>query len=123
MSTLKLSYDDQTEELLKFILDQLDETALDSIEVDREFSEPEGLASEPITVGVILTLSPVIIVTVGRLVERWMENKRQEKQIEELRKAFAESNKTGRAIQELMISQNTVSATFGPLPPIPNGKP
>ncbi len=76
MTTLRIEAGDQTEDLIQFVTKELDDATLDEIDISREVSKPSGLASEPITISVTF-LGIAAIVAVTRLVERWLENKRQ----------------------------------------------
>ncbi len=76
MSTIRIEAGDQTEDLIQFVTKQLDDATLDEIEIKREVEWPSGLASEPITIAVTM-IGMTVIVEVTRLVERWLEKKRQ----------------------------------------------
>ncbi len=56
MNTLEIRAGEATEDLLQLILQQVDDDTLDQIEIEREQAPAEGLVSEPITIGVVLTL-------------------------------------------------------------------
>jgi hypothetical protein len=111
-SSINLDYGVETESLLKFVLDELDDTSIDAIEVDRKIDQPRGLASEPITLAVTITASSVLIVHVTRLIERWLETRRQEQAGILLIEAFKISNEAGQALKELGIKHTDVSIAY-----------
>lgn len=76
-SSLIINYGDKTEKVLKSILKEIDDDMLDEIAIDRKIETPEGLASEPITIAVTVTASSVLIIHITRLIERWLESRRQ----------------------------------------------
>ena len=82
MSQIQIRSGEHTEELLKFILNEIDDETLDSIEVEREILRDSPVASEAMTVGALITLAPVLTMTIARLIERWLEGKRQKDQLE-----------------------------------------
>lgn len=101
MSTLKLSAGKDTEDLAKFVFAELDDETLDEIEVEREHAPAHGLASEPVTVTLILTLGPPAILAIGRLTERWLEARRQERQMRLVMEAYEASPEAGQALKAL----------------------
>ena len=111
-SSISLDYGTETESLLKFVLNEMDDASIDAIEVDRKLDKPKGLASEPITIAVTITASSVLIVHVTRLIERWLENRRQDKARKLLIEAFNVSNEAGQALKELEIKHTDVSIAY-----------
>jgi hypothetical protein len=77
MTTLKIEAGDQTEDFIQCVTSGLDDATLDKIDINRELAKPSSLASEPITIGVTVTLGTAAIAAVTRLVERWLESQRQ----------------------------------------------
>ncbi len=106
---------DQTEELAQFIAKALDDETLDGIQFDRELAENEGLASEPITTAVVLTLSSIAAAAVVRLIERWLENKRQDSNLKLVLDAFFRSDEAGKAAAQLALRHADISITYGPV--------
>ncbi len=78
MATLRLDAADRTGNLIDYVTGQLDDETLDNIKVERQFAPVAGLASEPVTVAVTLTLGTTAVIAVARIIERWLENHRQE---------------------------------------------
>jgi hypothetical protein len=91
----------------------LSDDQLDNVEVTREFEIVSGVGGEPLTTSFILAMSPVITISIIRLIERWLENRRQEAQnklfIEALNQASDESVKEFRKLVE---SNNQVSMNY-----------
>jgi hypothetical protein len=113
MNIVKLEAGLQTEELWQFIIENLNDSELDAIDVEREYAPAEGLANEPITTAIVLTLSTTALLTLGRIIEKWIENKRQEQHIRAVLKGFKESDDAGRAMLELAKRHGNISITFG----------
>jgi hypothetical protein len=116
MSTLKLSAGEDTDDLATFILGQLDDEALKEIEVEREQAYPHGLASEPITITLILTLGPPAIVAIGRLAERWLEARRQTRQMQLVLEAYEASPQAGEALTALAERNAEIALTLAEEP-------
>jgi hypothetical protein len=123
MGTLKLSAGERSEELLAFVTRQVDDTTLDSMTVEREQTRTAGVASEPITTAVLLTVTPIVAATISRLVERWLESRRQQTQLQIVLDGFAKSDEAGRQLAQLATKYADVSVSFGPLPPIGSKQP
>src|SRR5688572_20391954 len=114
MATIKLSAGDRSEELLGYVTQQLDDDDLDSVSVEREQTRTPGVASEPLTTAVLLTVTPIVAATIARLVERWLESRRQETQLRIVLDGFAQSDTAGRQLTELATKYADVSVSFGP---------
>jgi len=106
---------DHTEELAQFIAHGLDDETLDGIQFDRQLAETEGLASEPITMAVVLTLSPIAAAVVVRLIERWLENRRQKGALRLVLEAFSKSDEAGKAVAQLAERHAKISIIHGPV--------
>lgn len=113
MSTIELSADDHTEELVQYILNSIDESTLESMEVDRQIQRPQGLASEPVTIAVTLTLATVGVSAVVRLIERWMEHRRQMCALRIVASGFEVSEEAGKQLAKLAEAHAGVSVSFG----------
>lgn len=70
---LTLSAGDDTEDLLQCVLDGFNDEELDEIEVERRYAPSRGMANEPVTIMVILTLGPPLISATTKLLEKWMD--------------------------------------------------
>lgn len=116
MSTLRLSAGEDTEDLAQFVLGKLDDATLDAIEVEREHAPAHGLASEPVTVTLILTLGPPAMIVIGRLAERWLEARRQERQMRLVMEAHETSAEAGQALKDLADRHVEVAVAFAEQP-------
>lgn len=116
MARIILEAGESTEELTQFVTRELDDTILDAIDLKREIAETQGLASEPITTTVVLTLTPIAAALVLRIVERWLENFRQEKALKLVLEGFSISDEAGKAAAELASKHTEVSIKYGPAP-------
>lgn len=100
MGQLYLSVGDQTEDLVAFIANGLDDETLDEVEVGRIINR-EDLASEPITIGVILFLGGAGIYAVTRLLEKWMEGEREKEFRRDLYWAWAKDPELGKQMGQI----------------------
>jgi hypothetical protein len=117
MTKLELKAGDQTEELLRFITNELDDEVLDTIEIEREGLRSDKLATEPLTVAATLTLATTTVVIIGRLIERWLENKKQIDQLDIVAEGFKQSDEAGKALSVLAKMNAKVSIAYGILKP------
>jgi hypothetical protein len=109
-----------TEDLVSYVTEQLDDETLDQIEVGRELDRPDDFASEPITISVILIFTTTAaVIEVGRMVERWIEKKRQEGQVNLLIKAYTVSTEAGEAVEKAVAKHSEVAKVM-PLPEHPD---
>jgi hypothetical protein len=92
---------EQTEDLLRFVTANLTDADLDAIEVDREFEEIEGLATEPVTIAAVITASGAIVATVATLIAKWIETRRQADHLELILRGYRESPQAGDALLQL----------------------
>jgi hypothetical protein len=113
MATLDISVGESTEELIQFVTKDIDDSMLDEIEIDREVRKPDALASEPITTAVMVTLSTVAASAVLRLVERWLENRRQTDTLKIVASGFSVSDNAGKQLASLAVKHSNVSVSYG----------
>jgi hypothetical protein len=85
---------------------------LDEIEVARQTAPSEGLASEPLTVAATLTLGTTAILAVTRLIEKYLEQKRQKETMVLISSSFAASTEAGQLVR-LAKDYNGVSLKWG----------
>lgn len=116
MPRLLIDAGHSTEELAQFIAHRLDDETLDEIKFERKLAETEGLASEPITTTLVLTLSPIAAAVVVRLMERWLEINRQERNLKLVLDGFSVSDEAGKAAAQVALRHADVSITHGPVP-------
>lgn len=113
MPVLRLEADERTGMLVDFVTQELDDTTLDQIDVEREIAPTEGLASEPVTVAVTLTLGTTAIVAVLRIVERWLESQRQMSTLTIVAEGFEQSDEAGKQLAALARKHAHVSTKYG----------
>lgn len=121
MNQLVLNMDKSTEDLWQYVSASLDDSTLDQIEVERDIQDPSGLASEPVTTAIILSLTQLAAAAVLRLVEKWMEDNRQREQLEIVLRGFSISDEAGKSAASLAGKHAEVSIKYG-LPELPTGK-
>lgn len=109
---LTLTAGELTEDLIRFVTGELDDEVLDDVDVHRVLARQDDLASEPITIAVVLGLSTATVVAVGRIIERWIEKKRQRENIELTIEAFKLGPKAGQLIGNLARSHAEVSVSY-----------
>ena len=111
-TVISLSAGDETESLVRFITNELDDESLDHMEVMRDLERRRDLASEPVTVAALLGLGGVTAVAVGRIIERWQENRRQREAAKTIIEAFKVSKDAGIALTELESRHADVAVAY-----------
>ena len=107
-----------TEDLVNFIFQQLPDEIVDGVDLKRLSPEEAGVARELVTAAAILTLSSTITVSVVRLIERWMEGRRQREAVQLIYEAGKENrDDVVKALTELEKLHTNVAATFGHITP------
>jgi hypothetical protein len=123
MNTLILEAGSDTEDLAQFILSALDEQTIDEIDVTRTFAPSEGVASEPITVSIALIgLATTAVPAVGRLLQQWLEQRRQQKAVEVIIRASESSPELAATLADLEKKHSEISVAFAEHP-APSPKP
>jgi hypothetical protein len=95
----------------------LKEKELDQVEVTRELAHPSGNANEPITICALLTFAGVSVVTVGRLVERWMELRGTERQMDIVLEGYLKTPEGGKVLGEIAKTGLKVTEHKQPMDP------
>lgn len=113
MATLILEAGENTEELLQFITSEMDDATLDKIDVHRDVVKPDNLATEPLTIAATLTLSTTLVIIVGRIIERWLENQRQLDHLRIVAAGFKESDEAGNGLAQVSKAHAAVSISYG----------
>ena len=113
MPALRLEAGDRTEERLQFVTAELDDATLDEVDVHREIGPPSGVASEPITAAVTLTLGTAAVVAVLRIVERWLEKQRQLETMRIIAEGFSQSDEAGKQLAKLAETHAGISTSYG----------
>jgi len=121
MNELVISGNAHVGDLWQFIADSVGDEILEEIEVTRRVRAPDGLASEPLTSAVVLTLAPLAAAAVLRLVEKWMETYRQREQLEIVLRGFSVSDEAGKAAERIALKHAQISVKYGP-PSLPQRK-
>jgi hypothetical protein len=113
MAQIKLMAGDDTEDLISFVANELPPELLDAMEIERIHAEDIQVASEPITVGALISLTSVAAIAVTRLLEKWIENRREREHMNLVVRAFGVSDEAGRALAELARKHADVSISYG----------
>src|SRR4051794_22257453 len=113
MATITLKAGDATEELISFITNGLPDDLLDATDIEREHAKDFQVASEPITIGVLVTVTPVAAIAIARLLEKWLEARRQQGNIKLVLEAFGLSDEAGAAVARIAEKHADVSISFG----------
>jgi hypothetical protein len=106
-----------TEDLVNFIFQQLPDEVVDEVDLKRLSPEEAGVARELLTTAAILTASSTIAVSVVRLIERWVEARRQREAVELIYEAGKENPDVVKVLTELEKHHSNVGATFGRITP------
>ena len=113
MPSIHIDAGDQTEALLQYITNELDDKTLDQIEIEREVVKSDNLATEPLTTAATLALATTAVIAVARIIERWMENHRQMTQLRIVAEGFKQSDEAGKALAEVSKTYTRVSIAYG----------
>ncbi|MGC3986594.1 MAG: hypothetical protein QM777_18720 [Pseudorhodoferax sp.] len=103
----------ETEDLLQFVTRELDDATLDGIDIERVAVPSDKLATEPLTAAATLALATTAVITVARLIERWMEMHRQTAHLKIVAQGFAQSDEAGKALAKIAESHAKVALSFG----------
>lgn len=109
---LALAAGELSEDLIRFVTAELDDEVLDEVDVYRVLDRQDDLASEPITIAVVLGLGTAATYSVGRIVERWIEKKRQHENIELVIEAYKVAPEAGRIVADLARNHSEVSVAY-----------
>lgn len=102
-----------TEELLQYIFNEFSDNELDNITIERKYQEEtSGYLGEPLTTAALLGLSATAIIGVIRIIERWLEHKKQERQMHLVLEGFKQSDEAGKALTQLAKNNNKVSIEY-----------
>jgi hypothetical protein len=89
-----------TRDLVTFIARNLDDDLLDNIDI-QEINRQDSVASEPFMVAAVLTLGTAGIYAVARLMEKWIENRRQEEARHDISTAWDKDPELGKELTRL----------------------
>lgn len=99
-SKLYLEAGRDTRDLVTFITSNLSDDLLDYIEV-QEVNRQDALASEPFMVAAFVTLGTSSVYAVTRLIEKWIELRRQAKARHDITTAWEKDPKLGMELARL----------------------
>ncbi len=119
MPNIRIDAGVQTETLLQFITNELDDATLDKIEIQREIVKSDNLATEPLTATATLALATTSLILVTRIIERWMENQKQNTQLMIVAEGFKQSDEAGKELAKLSKNYSKVSISYGMPTPTP----
>ena len=120
MATLHFACGKNTEDLVQFILDDLEHEKLNDIErkgvddlnVTRESEPTTGLSGEPITIAATITLATILIPRIARIVERWMVHQQQLKELQIVADGFSRSSAEGKALAHVAETHSKVAISY-----------
>ena len=110
---LGIAMQEYTADFLRDALNDLPNDTLDQLQIDYELESSDGLAGEPILIGALITGSTIAISAFVRLLERKMENNRQEKQLDIVAEGFRESPELGELLADLAKGHSKISISHG----------
>jgi hypothetical protein len=111
-NVLLLSSDELTEDLIRYFATELDDDTLDQMDVLRHLVRRDDLASEPVTACVLIGLGGTAVVVVGRMIERWIEMRRQAEHLAVVVEGFRVSDEAGRTLADLAARHAEVSIEY-----------
>lgn len=111
-STIYFKAGRYTEPLLQEILKGFDDVALDTIEIDRTIHKANGLASEPVIIAAAITATPILISAITRIIERWMENRKEREAMQLTIEAYKVSREAGDALKEISKKNADVAIAY-----------
>lgn len=110
---LTLAAGELSEDLISFVAAELDDEMLDGVDIHRVMERRDDLASEPITISIVLGLSTAAAVAaVGRIVERWIEKKRQLEHLKVIMEAYKVGPEAAQILAELARAHAEVSISY-----------
>ena len=104
---------DSTEKIFDELLAEIDDETLDQLDITRELEPSEGLAGEPVTIGVLITGGAVVVSAVLRIIERRMEYNRQMAQMKIVAENFQLNPELGKILAEIAKKYADVSISQG----------
>ncbi len=95
----------------QFVQSHLSDEQIDELEVERVPAPSHGIASEPITLTIVLGGSAVVALT--RLIGQWLDARHLEREMEIVARGFERDSETGHGLLELAKSHSNVSVAWG----------
>lgn len=120
MATLRFDCGRDTEGLVQFILDDLEQGKLDdterreaeNIDVIRESEPTTGVSGEPITIAATITLATILVPRVARIVERWMVHQQHLKEMKIVADGFSRTEAEGKALASIVATHAKVDISY-----------
>lgn len=104
----------ETESLVNFIFQNLPDDVVDQIELTRVSPESGGIAREAVTTAAILTFGSVLSVPIFRLIEKWMEQRRQQQAVALIYEASKSGDgEAAKVLADLEKKHTDLSIRFG----------
>lgn len=113
MAIIRLEAGSSIEDIISNITSNLNDSMLDEIEIHRDMAKPGALASEPITVAVTIMCSNAMLYHIFRLIEQYMENKRQIENLRIVANGFSHSDEAGRQLALIAQKHAKISVIYG----------
>ena len=112
---LQIEAGDKTEELIRYIFNELDDENLDVTDVTKNVDTSGNIAFEPITISAILGTSTVVAILIARLIEKWMDSQKETANLELIYQAGNSglSDAAINAIKEVASKYADVSISNG----------
>jgi hypothetical protein len=111
LNSIVIGAGDLTEDLVSFVTATLADDVLDAVDVGRELDRQNNFASEPITIAAILICTTSAVIEIGRIVETWLENKREDDQTRLVIEAYTASPEAGAAVERAVTGHAKVAET------------
>lgn len=99
-------------ELVETITRELSDDELDAMDVERNLVQDNSMASEPTTVAFLIGASGTVAVVIGRIIERWLETKREQGNMQAIIEMFKISETGGLAMIELAKNHSNVAVSY-----------
>ena len=110
---LSISAGERTEDVLQELLSEFSDEVLDEVDVDREMPLGEGLATEPITVSVVLVVSPIVLLALVRAIDRYVEGRMALQSARVIIEAHEKDPELVKVVQSILKKRPKWTVRFG----------
>lgn len=110
---LSISAGERTEDVLQELLSEFSDEVLDEVDVDREMPLGEGLAAEPITVSVVLVVSPIVLLALVRAIDRYVEGRMALQSARVIIEAHEKDPELVKVVQSILRKRPKWTVRFG----------
>ncbi|WP_299636339.1 hypothetical protein [uncultured Ruegeria sp.] len=112
---IEVSAGTETDELISYIFNEMTDDEADAVDVERVSDHSGDIAFEPVSATAIFAVTSATAFLVLRLIEQWVEGRRQDKQIEALVRASQTgvSDDVVKALTELSKKHADISVSRG----------